>query len=99
MRLLLLGLILLASCDPFAPYENPTRTVEGCSEAVDHLRQCCPAWDSYLSCTYFDNAVALPDLTASQSSCLRRKSCEEIERAISRGSRLCDYLPSTQHCR
>jgi hypothetical protein len=79
--------------------ENPSRTVEGCSEAVDHLRQCCPAWDSYVSCTYFINAVPSPDLTASQSRCVRAKSCGEIEQAIASGRRLCDYLPTTRRCR
>jgi hypothetical protein len=100
VRLLLVAAALwLGSCDPFAPYENPSRSVEGCNEAVAHLRSCCPAWDSYLSCNYYSNAVAAPDLSPGQSRCLAKKPCDEIQRAVESGSYLCSFSPSTRHCR
>jgi hypothetical protein len=99
VRAVLVVVIFLAACDPFAPHENQSRTVEGCSDAIAHLRACCPKFDSYVSCTYFANAVASPDLTKNQSRCLTRTPCAEIQRDVESGSRVCSFLPVTTHCR
>jgi hypothetical protein len=99
VRFLALLTVLALGCDPFAPQENPTRTVEGCNEAVSHLRSCCPAWDSYVSCTYHSNRLAAPDLSTEQSRCLAERPCAELERAVADGRRLCGFLPSASRCR
>jgi hypothetical protein len=93
------ALLPFAACDPFAPHESPSRTVEGCAEAVTHLRSCCPAWDHYVSCTYFTNAVPSPDLTSDQSRCVVAKPCAEVERAVAGGDRLCGFSAGTRRCR
>jgi hypothetical protein len=98
--LLVAALALSCSCESFfAPYENPTRTVEGCNEAVAHLLACCPKWDSYLSCTYLDHAIPQRDLTVEQSACLQKTACDDIARAVTGGDRLCSLQPATRHCR
>ncbi len=97
--LLLLAAVALVACDPFAPNESHSRTVEGCSDAVAHLRSCCPAFDSYVSCTYLDNAIPSPDLSESQSRCLTRTPCPEIERAVAAGRRVCSFAPVSRRCR
>ncbi|MGZ3406062.1 MAG: hypothetical protein ACXVAN_06425 [Polyangia bacterium] len=90
----------LTACESFfAPYENPNRTVEGCSDAVKHLRDCCPAWDSYLSCTYLDHAIPSRDLTADQSRCLAKSTCGAIQHAVEGAHDLCGFTPATRHCR
>jgi hypothetical protein len=89
----------VAGCDPFAPHESTSRSVEGCSEAVTHLRACCPAWDSYISCTYFDDLRPTPDVTEHQSRCLAKKPCAELVGAVEGGRRICDFKPTTRHCR
>jgi hypothetical protein len=94
-----LSLLALAGCDPFAAHESNSRTVEGCSEAVAHLRSCCPAWDSYLSCTYFEDLRPLPDLTEDASRCLAKKPCADVVRAVEKQSRICDFKPASAHCR
>lgn len=99
MRAILLFVLALVACDPFAPHESQSRTVEGCSDAVKHLHECCPAWDSYLSCTYLANAIPSPDSTTGESRCLVKKSCAEIVRDVESGSRLCGFGPATTHCR
>jgi hypothetical protein len=99
--LVAVGLLLsFAACETFgAPNENPSRTVEGCEDAIKHLRSCCPRFNSYISCTYLSNAVAVPDLTASDSRCMAKRSCAEIERAIAAGDRVCGFLAPTKQCR
>jgi hypothetical protein len=99
--LVAVGLLLsFAACETFgAPDENPSRTVEGCEDAVKHLRACCPRFNSYISCTYLSNAVASPDLTAGDSRCLAKLSCAQIERAIAAGDRVCGFLAPTKQCR
>jgi hypothetical protein len=99
VRAILLFVLTLVACDPFAPHESQSRTVEGCSDAIKHLHECCPAWDSYLSCTYFANAVAAPDLTPSQSRCLTKMPCDKLVREVEAGSRVCSLSPATTHCR
>ena len=93
-------LVSLAACETFgAPNESKSRTVEGCEEAVNHLRSCCPRFNSYISCTYLSNAVAMPDLSAGDSRCLAKRSCADIERAIAAGDRVCGFLAPTKQCR
>ena len=94
----------LAGCDSWAMNPNPpeTATVEGCAEAVQHLHECCPAYSSYLSCSYRIDAVnanALLDLTVAQSRCLRKQSCEAIARAVKEQRRLCDLSFAGTTCR
>jgi hypothetical protein len=99
--LLIIALTLattLGACDPFAPHESNSQTVEGCSDAVKHLRTCCPAWDSYISCTYFMDGRPSPDLSEEQSRCLAKKSCADIAKAVERGSRICGFAPVTKQC-
>lgn len=98
--LALAALIAVAACQPWdAPNESPSRTVEGCEDAVAYLRACCPRYDSYISCTYLTHAVASPDLTTSESRCLTRTSCAEIERAVVKNDRVCGVLPASNRCR
>lgn len=93
-------LVSLAACETFgAPNENPSRSVEGCDDAVTHLHACCPRFNSYISCTYLSNAVPSPDLTSSQSSCISKRSCAQIEHDITAGDRVCGFLPPTKQCR
>ena len=102
MRLLVavVAVAAIAACQPWdAPYEKSSRTVEGCEDAVAHLRSCCPRYDSYVSCTYLTNATASPDLTASESRCLLKKPCAEVEKAVKAGDRVCGFLPATTSCR
>lgn len=96
-----LGVLLtLAACETFgAPNENMSRTVEGCEDAVTHLHACCPRFNSYISCTYLTNAVALPDLSEGDSRCLAKRSCADVERAITAGDRVCGFLAPTKQCR
>jgi hypothetical protein len=94
------ALAALLACEPLsAPNENPSRAVEGCDEAVAHLRACCPRFNSYVSCTYLSNAVAMPDLSKGESRCLTKRSCAEIVRAVSAGDRVCGFLAPTKECR
>lgn len=100
MRALLVVAVTLLGCEPFgAPNENFSRTVAGCDDAVAHLRSCCPAWDSYLSCTYLTNATASPDLTAGESRCLGKMPCAELQHAVEAGRWPCGLHPATTHCR
>ena len=63
-----------------------------CEEAVSHLQGCCPGFDSNsISCVHKDGCNAsLPDITQSQSACIRATSCEQLAAAGVCG------LPSTQ---
>jgi len=97
--LLIVAVTAVLACDPFAPHENESRTVEGCTDAVAHLHTCCPAWNRYLSCTYFDSAIPTPDITRDQSRCLANKSCDEIERALAAGKNLCGISSAGTRCR
>ena len=102
LRLLLavVTMAAIAACEPWdAPYQKNTRSVEGCDDAVAHLRSCCPRFDSYISCTYLNNATALPDVTASDSRCLLKKSCAELEHAVTANDRVCGFLPPSRRCR
>lgn len=93
-------LVSLAACETFgAPNENPSRTIEGCEEAVKHLHSCCPRFNSYISCTYLSSSMTLPDLSEGDSRCLAKRSCAEIERAIAAGDRVCGFLAPTKQCR
>jgi hypothetical protein len=103
-RALLLGLALwLGGCESWAAENHSDlATVEGCSAAVDHLRSCCPRYDSYLSCSYSvsaRNANAKLDLTTSQSRCLARKDCAAIARAVLEGRSLCGVEFASRSCR
>jgi hypothetical protein len=90
----------LAGCETFgAPYEKETRPVEGCDDAVKHLRACCPRFNSYVSCQYLPNSTAQPDLSERQSRCIAERSCAEIERDIVHGDRLCGFAAPTRQCR
>jgi hypothetical protein len=91
---------VIAACQPWdAPYEKSSRTVEGCDDAVAHLRSCCPRYDSYLSCTYLANSTAPSDLTTSESRCLVTKSCSDLQHAVQSADRICGFLPATKSCR
>jgi hypothetical protein len=101
-----LGLALaIAGCDPSLNLSRgPTsnKPVEGCAEAVRYLKSCCPAYDSYLSCTMSStarNASATPDLSPGQSRCLLGKSCEQLERAVTGDRSLCDVSFRSRSCR
>jgi hypothetical protein len=106
VRLLLTTTLLaMFGCDPqLAMSGGPTTrtTVEGCSNAVQKLKTCCPAYDSYVSCTLAVSESALwppsPDITKDQSECLMGKSCEQIEKAVTAKKSLCDVTFRSQHC-
>ncbi len=103
MRRFVLSLALAVSgCESFFAANEPgKKTVEGCAEAVDHLKQCCPSFSSFLSCSYFEsasNANAAPDLSPGQSRCVIKKSCDAIERAVTSGGTLCDLPMRDSHC-
>ena len=58
-----------------------------CEEAVSHLQQCCPNFDSSeIACVYDDhgdqgcNATppTLPDISSSQSQCIRSAKCDVL---------------------
>jgi hypothetical protein len=93
--------VALAGCETFgAPYEKDSHAVEGCDAAVAHLRSCCPRFNSYVSCRVTTSAtLSAADLSESQSRCLAKLSCAEIERGITRGDRPCGFAAPTQQCR
>jgi len=99
------SLLAVIACDPqLNMSDGPTSrsTIDGCSDAVAHLKSCCPAYDSYLSCTLFENAHnfnAIPDLSASASRCLLKKSCDQIERAVSGEHSLCEVSFRSRNCK
>jgi hypothetical protein len=98
-------ILLLAGCEsffaPHSPDEN-RRTVEGCEEAVAHLKSCCPKYETWTSCTYFTdvgNASGRNDLTKGESRCLREKKCDELARDVPAGSWICGTHLAGRHCR
>ena len=59
------------------------------AEAVAHLKECCPKYETYLSCEYFTDAANIsgrPDLTKGESRCLAKMSCGELSQAVPEGS-------------
>jgi hypothetical protein len=56
-----------------------------CEEAVSHLQECCPNFDSRsIACVYDDNGnqgcnpPTLPDISSSQSQCIRNAKCDAV---------------------
>jgi hypothetical protein len=97
------AVVVLCGCDPqLAMSSGPTtrNVIEGCPDAVARLKACCPAYDSYLSCTYTSSA-AFPstDLSKGQSRCLIKKSCDQIEKAVTQERSLCEVSFRSQRCR
>lgn len=98
-------LCLLAGCEsffaPHQPNEN-RRTVEGCSEAVAHLKECCPKYETFLSCDYFTdigNASGRPDLTKGESRCVVKMQCGELSQKVVDGSWICGTHLAGRRCR
>jgi hypothetical protein len=92
------------ACDPqLAISDGPLtkRTIEGCPEALDHLHECCPKYDSYLSCTVTEKweGQGSADLTSKESRCLRAEKCEAMEKAIGDGKKLCGVTWAGHRCR
>jgi hypothetical protein len=97
---LVVAALTLAGCETFgAPYEKESSSVEGCESAVTHLHACCPRFNSYVSCQVSTSGTAFPDLSESQSRCLAKLGCAEIERDITRGDRVCGFAAPTRQCR
>jgi hypothetical protein len=64
--------------------------VIGCEEAVAHLEACCPGYDAKnVHCNYNPGAcgTTYPQIREAQSDCIRRQSCEAIQKSGS-----CDDL-------
>jgi hypothetical protein len=103
VRSALFAIVMCAGCESFfAPHESNRSTVEGCSQAVDHLRSCCPQYGSYISCTAFNdaaNANARSDLSEGQSRCLAKKPCDVIAREVAHGGSLCSFTFLDHHCK
>ena len=52
-----------------------------CEEAVSHLQDCCPGFDSSrIECVYVTGCTnsEYPAISISQSQCIRRESCESL---------------------
>ena len=97
-------LLLLMGCDPAlnlssGPQEK--RTIEGCPDAVSHLQKCCPAYESYLSCTVFEtwHGQGSADLSEKESRCLNQTDCSALEKAITSGKRVCGLEFRGRRCR
>jgi hypothetical protein len=77
------------------------RSIEGCPEAVDHIKECCPSYDSYLSCTVLEDWAGQrgSDLSAKESRCLRNAGCDAIEKAIANQKSLCGVSFRSHRCR
>jgi hypothetical protein len=106
MRLVICAVVLavLGACDPALKMSSGPlmkRTIEGCSEAVTHLRECCPQYDIYLSCTVLESweGAGTADLSTRQSRCLRASDCGAIEKAVTGGSNLCGVSFQSRRCR
>lgn len=87
-------LVLLGACDPALNMSSAPlmkRTVEHCPEAVARLRQCCPQYESFVSCTVMEKYEGWgdADLSAKQSRCLKEKDCGEIEKAVVSEKKVC----------
>jgi len=94
----------LLACDPALNMSGPAQTrrsIEGCPEAVDHLKKCCPEYDSYLSCTVLESwsGAGSSDLSREESRCLRGSDCAAIEKAITGDKRLCSVSFRSRRCR
>jgi hypothetical protein len=104
-RFALFALALVASCDPtlsMSTRRGAKRTIEGCPEAVTHLKECCPLYESFLSCTVIENeygGAGSPDLSARQSRCVRERECGAIEKAVKSGDDICGVTLSGRRCR
>jgi hypothetical protein len=96
-------LLLLLACDPaLTVSEKQTRrSIEGCAEAVEHLRKCCPEYSSYLSCTVLETwtGQASSDLSPSESACLLKADCGAIEKAIVGEKSLCKITFRSSRCK
>ncbi len=94
-----LGLTLVLGCDPELNMSGPRptrQTIEGCEPAVAHLRQCCPKYEAYLSCTVLDNGT--PDLTEKQSRCVLERDCDAIAKAVTAHTALCGVVLPGKQC-
>jgi hypothetical protein len=97
-------LLLLLACDPtlnVSDSRSERRSIEGCTEAVEHLHKCCPEYGSYLSCTVLETwaGQSSSDLSASESACLRKADCGAIERAIVGEKSLCKITFRSSRCK
>ncbi len=81
--------------------EKTRRTVEECPEAVDRVHQCCPQYESYLSCQVVENWLGggSADFSESQSRCLRHSECPAVEKAITTGNNLCGVAFRGHKCK
>ena len=89
-----MSLLMMAACDPqLAMSSGPLnkRTIEECPDAIDHLRKCCPKYESYLSCTVYESweGQGSADFSQKESHCLRELDCAAMEKAITSGKKLC----------
>jgi hypothetical protein len=95
-------LAVIAACDPSLNMTVPQNrvSIEGCTDAVDHLRTCCPRFGSYISCTVLESwsGQGTPDLTAKQSHCVRATDCAALEKAIVDGKRVCGVEFRSRTC-
>jgi hypothetical protein len=101
----LVALLMLAGCDAQLQVSgdpSTRHTVIGCSQAVDHLKKCCPAYDSYVACNYttsgslFDRSA---DWSESVSKCMAVEPCDKIEKAVTGKKSLCDVTFRSQSCK
>jgi hypothetical protein len=89
-------------CDSWITNSPTVASVEGCTDAVDHLHACCPRYGSYISCRYSltaANADARVDLAERPSRCLSAASCDAIARAVVGGRELCGVHFADRSCR
>jgi hypothetical protein len=100
---MLRALLLLAACDPALNMSTreTRRHIEGCSDAVDHLRKCCPEFGSFLSCSVLETweGGGSSDLSAKESRCLLAAGCDAIEKGIAGGKGICGITFRSQRCR
>ena len=104
MRQRLVVVVMLLACDPTLNISGPPQArvfIDGCPEAVEHLRQCCPRYDSYLSCTVLESwsGQGSADLSSEESRCLRDTECGALERAIVNHKSLCKISFRSRTCR
>jgi len=96
----LLLVAALGGCDPMLAMSSPAshrRTVEGCAEAVAHLKECCPRYETFVSCEVYDEGA--PDLSTRQSRCVRERDCAAVEQAVTSGGEICGVRFSGRRCR
>jgi hypothetical protein len=100
-----LALLLCVGCDSqLAMSGDPStkHSIMGCSQAVDHLKKCCPAYDSYVACNYttsgslFDRSA---DWSEDESKCLAAEPCDKFEKAITSKKSLCGVSFRSQRCK